>query len=202
MQSDCSPNASPESDETLVEKARNGDDAAFRELVERYEGQVAATIVGILGPGPAADDAGQETFVKFYDALDQFRGEASVGTYLTRIATNTALDAQKKRKRQARRQVSRDDPDAHLSERAQNDTHRAVELSEKDELVHRAIQQLDDKFRSVVALRMLRGLSTKETAEVLDIPSGTVLSRLYRAKDKLKDALKPYFEDHFERHDE
>lgn len=192
----------PGSDEALVEKARNGDDAAFRQLVERYEGQVAATVIGILGPGPAADDAGQETFVKFYDALDQFRGEAGVGTYLTRIATNTALDALKKQKRKARRQVSRDDPDAAPSEQADADTHRAVQLSEQDELVHRAIQQLDVKFRSVVVLRMIRGLSTKETAEVLDVPKGTVLSRLYRAKDKLKEILKPYFEDRFERHDE
>ena len=183
-------------------QAREGSDEAFRRLVERYEGQVAATIVGILGPGPEADDAGQETFVKFYDALDQFRGESSVGTYLTRIATNTALDALKKRKRQACRQVSRDDPDAPLSERAETDTHRTVELSERDRLVHRAIQQLDTKFRSVVVLRMMRGLSTKETAEVLDIPEGTVLSRLYRAKDKIKEALKPYFEDHFKSHDE
>lgn len=159
-------------------------------------------MIGILGSGPVADDAGQETFVKFYDALDQFRGEASVGTYLTRIATNTALDALDKQKRRAGRQVSRDDPEAALAEQAEGDPHRAVELSEKDRLVHRAIQQLDLKFRSVVVLRMMRGLSTKETAEVLGIPEGTVLSRLYRAKDKLKETLKPMFEDRFKRHDE
>lgn len=163
---------------------------------------MAATVIGILGPGPAADDAGQETFVKFYDALDQFRSEASVGTYLTRIATNTALDALDKQKRRAGRQVSRDDPDAVLTEQAESDPHRAVELGEKERLVHRAIQQLGVKFRSVVVLRMMRGLSTKETAEVLGIPEGTVLSRLYRAKDKLKETLKPMFEDRFERHDE
>lgn len=163
---------------------------------------MAATVIGILGPGPAADDAGQETFVKFCDALDQFRGEASVGTYLTRIATNTALDALDKQERRAGRQVSRDDPDAALTEQAESDPHRTVELSEKDRLVHRAVQQLDLKFRSVVVLRMMRGLSTKETAEVLGIPEGTVLSRLYRAKSKLKETLKPMFEDRFERHDE
>lgn len=163
---------------------------------------MAATVIGILGPGPAADDAGQETFMKFYDALDQFRGEASVGTYLTRIATNTALDALDKQKRRAGRQLSRDDPDAALIEQAESDPHREVELSEKDRLVHRAIQQLGIKFRSVVVLRMMRGLSTKETAEVLGIPEGTVLSRLYRAKDKLKETLKPMFEDRFERHAE
>lgn len=190
--------ASSDSDEALVAKARNGNDEAFRRLVERHEEQVAATIVGILGPGPEADDAGQETFLKFYDALDQFRGESSVGTYLTRIATNTALDALKKRTRQTSRHRSRDDPDTTLSETAENDTHRAVELSEREQLVHGAIQQLDEKHRTVVVLRMMRGLSTKETAEVLDIPEGTVLSRLYRAKDKLKDVLTPYFEGHDE----
>lgn len=166
--------------------------------MERHEEQVAATVVGILGPGPEADDAGQETFLKFYDALDQFRGESSVATYLTRIATNTALDALKKRKRQTNRHKSRDDPDTNLSEKGELSTHRTVELNQQQELVHEAIQQLNAKHRSVVVLRVMRGLSTKETAEALDIPEGTVLSRLYRAKDKLADALKPYFK----RHDE
>lgn len=159
---------------------------------------MAATIIGILGPGPEADDAGQETFLKFYTALERFREESSVGTYLTRIATNTALDALKKRKRQANRRRSRDDPDVHFSEKAESDTHRAVELSEREELVYGAIQELNGKHRSVVVLRMMRGLSTKETAEALDIPEGTVLSRLYRAKDKLRDVLKPYFKGHDE----
>lgn len=166
--------------------------------MKRYEEQVAATIIGILGPGPEADDAGQETFLKFYDALGQFRGESSVGTYLTRIATNTALDALKKRKRRTNRHRSRDDPNAPLSEEAERDTHRAVELSERERLVHRGIQQLDEKHRSVVVLRMMRGLSTKETAEALDLPEGTVLSRLYRAKEKLRETLQPYFEGHDE----
>lgn len=110
---------------------------------------MAPTIIGILGPGPEADDAGQETVPKFYDALDQFRGESSVRTYLTRIATNTVPHGLMKRKRQVNHPRSRDDPDFPLAEEAERDTHRAVELSERELLVHRAVQQLDGKHRCV-----------------------------------------------------
>ncbi|RMH54101.1 MAG: sigma-70 family RNA polymerase sigma factor, partial [Bacteroidetes bacterium] len=90
--------ASP-SDETLVARARQGDEQAFRNLVERYESTVAATVIGMLGAGPEAEDVGQETFIRFYRALHQFRGEAAVGTYLTRIAINLSLNALKRRRR-------------------------------------------------------------------------------------------------------
>ena len=87
-------------DTALIDRARAGDEAAFRGLVERYESQVAATVVGMLGPGDEADDVGQETFVRFYQALSKFRGEAALGTYLTRIAMNLSLNAIKRRQRQ------------------------------------------------------------------------------------------------------
>ncbi|SVD24097.1 uncharacterized protein METZ01_LOCUS376951, partial [marine metagenome] len=75
-------------DTAFIDRAREGDETAFRVLVERYEPQVAATVVGMLGPGDEADDVGQETFVRFYRALAKFRGDAALGTYLTRIAMN------------------------------------------------------------------------------------------------------------------
>jgi len=87
------------SDDALIERARDGQAWAFRRLVERYEGRVAATVVGMLGPGGEADDVGQETFIRFYEALDQYRGEAQLGTYLTRIAINQSLKALQRRKR-------------------------------------------------------------------------------------------------------
>lgn len=178
------------SDEELLARARSGDAQAFAALVERYEGPVAATVIGMLGPGPEADDVGQETFIRFYNHLDQFRGEARLGTYLTRIATNQSLKALRTRTRRASRLLSRDDEDAFIDEPA-TDGDDAVDAREEAALVHRALQHLSDQHRAVVVLRMLEGYSTKETAEILGIPDGTVMSRLYRAMDQLEALLAP-----------
>src|SRR4051812_20075618 len=78
-------------DHELLQLARDGDERAFRELVERYEPAVASVVVGMLGAGDDADDVGQETFIRFYRALGSFRGEASLKTYLRRIAMNLSL---------------------------------------------------------------------------------------------------------------
>jgi RNA polymerase sigma-70 factor (ECF subfamily) len=177
----------------LLDRARDGNQWAFRRLVERYENQVAATVVGMLGPGPEADDVGQETFIRFYEAMDQFRGEASLGTYLTRIAINQSLKALRKRKRWYNRFFSRDDEETFVDEPAL-DGEEAVAENERSELVHEALQELSEHHRSVVVLRLLQGYSTKETAELLDVPEGTVMSRLYRATDRLEDLLGPLIE--------
>jgi RNA polymerase sigma-70 factor (ECF subfamily) len=177
----------------LLAKARDGNQWAFRRLVERYEDQVAATVVGMLGRGPEADDVGQETFIRFYERMDQFRGEASLGTYLTRIAINQSLKALRRRKRWYERFLSRDDQETFVDEPAA-DGGDAAEKSERTELVHAALQELAEHHRSVVVLRLLKGYSTKETAELLDVPEGTVMSRLHRATNRLEDLLGPLIE--------
>jgi RNA polymerase sigma-70 factor (ECF subfamily) len=182
------------SDADLVARARGGNEHAFRQLVERYEGQVAATIVGMLGRTPEADDVGQETFVRFYRSLDRFRGDASVGTYLTRIAINTSLNAIERRKRWQHRFQSSDD-EAFTAPPPATSGGQDVDAQERRRLVRWAIRQLSPDHRAVVVLRMIQGHSTKETAALLDIPPGTVMSRLYRALDNLKDHLGPFFDD-------
>ena len=87
------------SDEQLVKTAREGDKGAFRELVKRLESRVAATVYGMLGRCPEAEDVGQEVFIRFYKALNSFRGESSVASYITRIAINLSLNELKRRKR-------------------------------------------------------------------------------------------------------
>lgn len=182
-------------DPELVDRAIRGDDGAFRLLVERYESVVASTVIGMLGPGDDADDVGQETFIRFYRSLKKFRGEASVKTYLTRIAINLSLNALKRGRSLMERFVSRDQASAPLPEPTLNGVN-AVESRETEEVVQHAIQQLNPKHRAVIVLRLIEGYSTKETAEILDIPHGTVLSRLARAMDALKPLLQPYANDH------
>lgn len=179
------------SDDALVDAVLDGNDRAFRVLVDRYEPVVASTVIGMLGPGPQADDVGQEVMIRLYESLERFRGEASLKTYVTRIAINASIDALRKRKRRWRRLFSRDDDEARLDEPVVDES-ESVDERERRTLVRRAIRQLDEHYRSVVVLRMLDGYSTKETADILDIADGTVLSRLYRAKQQLADLLRPH----------
>ncbi len=171
----------------LVERAGKGDDNAFAELVKRYEPAVAKTVVGMLGTSGDADDVGQQVFIRFYRALNDFRGEASLSTYLTRIAINLSLNELKRRKRFSAF-FARPTAAAPESQLMQSDDNESA--TDTKEVVNKALQCLEPKFRSVVVLRMIQGYSTKETAEMLDLPMGTVLSRLSRAQEKLKELLK------------
>lgn len=174
-------------DQELITNARNKDSDAFKELIKKYEHQVAATVIGMLGYCTEAEDIGQETFIRFYNSLDKFRGDASVGTYLTRIAINLSLNELKRRKRQRKLFFSRS------NDNIENvpDTKESNNKKEINELVRLGIQKLEPKFRTVLVLRLIDGYSTQETAQTLNLPVGTVLSRLARAQMKLKEILKP-----------
>jgi RNA polymerase sigma-70 factor (ECF subfamily) len=175
-------------DEQLISAARDGDENAFQQLVKKFEPRVAATVIGMLGDCPEAEDVGQEAFIRFYKALGKFRGESRVGTYLTRIAINLSLNELKRRKRK------RSLFSASVSGDIQNvpDGKPTENQFETREIVFRALQQLNPEFRSVLVLRILDGYSSQETADILSIPVGTVLSRLARGQKKLRKILTPY----------
>jgi RNA polymerase sigma-70 factor (ECF subfamily) len=146
-------------------------------------------VIGMLGYTTEAEDVGQETFVRFYQSLHHFRGESSIGTYLTRIAINLSLNELRKRKRHRNLFLSKKEntidnvPDAH----------DLTNQKESKTLVQWGLKKLPPKFRSVIVLRLIDGYSTEETAKILDLPVGTVLSRLARAQMKLKEILTPVF---------
>ncbi|MGB2908606.1 MAG: RNA polymerase sigma factor [Candidatus Aminicenantaceae bacterium] len=176
-------------DQSLIKEILDGDTNAFKELVHKYESQVAATVIGMLGPGPEAEDIGQETFLRFYRALAGFRGESSVGTYVTRIAINLCLNVIKRRVRQRELYVS--DGEGKLESLGHNpETEHRDAMSH---LVNLGLQRLDAKFRAVIVLRLVEGYTTRETAEILRLPEGTVLSRLARGQQKLKEILSHYY---------
>lgn len=176
-------------DQELVENARNGDNNAFKELIKKYENQVAATVIGMLGNCPEAEDIGQEAFIRFYKSLGKFRGDSSAGTYLTRIAINLSLNELKRRKRQRKFFFSKS------NDKIENipDKNDARDQKETNELVHLGLQKLEPKFRTVIVLRLIDGYSTQETAQILNLPLGTVLSRLARGQMRLKEVLKPLY---------
>jgi RNA polymerase sigma-70 factor, ECF subfamily len=179
------------SDVELIARARVGDDRAFGVLVDRYQGAVAATVIGMLGRGDDADDVGQETFIRFHRALDRFRGESSLKTYLVHIAMNLSLNALKRRRRSLLRFVSRDEHEMDLPE-TRIGPDGDVDASELQLLVRRAVARLNEKHRAVVVLRLFQDCSTRETARILGVPEGTVLSRLSRAMKDLEAQLEPY----------
>lgn len=179
------------SDIAIIEQVKAGDEQAFSIIVKRYQQQVARTVIGMLGKTDEADDVGQEVFIRFYKAIEQYRGESALGTYLSRIAINLSLNALKKNKRRRLFTSIGSDNDENKNNTLDN---RAIaddeyEANDNKEMVQLALGKLDPKFRAIIVLRMLEGYSTKETAETLNIPTGTVLSRLSRAQEKLKEAL-------------
>jgi len=171
-------------DGQVIREVLDGNDSAFRLLVQRYESQVASTVIGMLGQCPEADDVGQETFIRFYNALTNFRGDSQVSTYLTRIAINLSLNELKRRKRRFGLFVNQDENSPEIA-----DENHQTEATSSKELIDKALEQLEPKFKSVVVLRLIDGYSTAETAKILQLPQGTVLSRLSRAQKKLKDIL-------------
>lgn len=170
----------------LVRASIEGDKLAFGEIVQRYSKMVARTVKGMLGDSVFAEDIGQEVFIKLYHSLAEFRGEAKLSTYIQKIAINFTLNEIKRRKRFF----------TTFSQKGNNEMYEyevpdfeSEEKRDASEMVNKALMRLDPKFRIIVAMRMLQGYSTKETAEILDLPMGTVLSRLSRAQEQLKVIL-------------
>ncbi len=170
----------------LVSASLGGDKKAFGEIVERYRKMVARTVKGMLGDSVFAEDVGQEVFIKLFYSLADFRGEAKLSTYIQKIAVNLTLNEIKRRKRFFSMFSQKGNNEMHEIEVPDHDTEERREASE---IVHKALQAMDPKFRVIVAMRMLQGYSTKETAEILDLPLGTVLSRLSRAQEQLRVIL-------------
>ena len=170
----------------LLKAALDDDKKAFGEIVTRYQKMVARTVKGMLGDSVFAEDIGQEVFIKLYYSLSEFRGEAKLSTYIQKIAVNLTLNEIKRRKRFFSMFSQKGNNEMYEFEVADHDTEERKEASE---IVNKALMAMDPKFRIIVTMRMLQGYSTKETAEILDLPLGTVLSRLSRAQKQLRNIL-------------
>lgn len=174
-----------DNDIELVDAAIAGNMSAFESIVKKYEGMISRVIISMVGDKDDADDIGQETFIRFYKSMTKFRGESKLGTYLVRTAINLSLNAIKKRKR--RNLIPVDDNNEKILGSYDDESNRDMV-----EIVNKALNELDPKFRSIVVLRQIQGFSTKETAEILQLPTGTVLSRLSRGQEKLKEIITKY----------
>ena len=182
-------------DRELVDKAKTGDRRAFGKLVEKYQRRVYSLAFGILRQREDAWDVAQEAFVKAYKKLDRFEGNAAFYTWLYRITYNLSIDTLREK---ARRETVDLDEGRKMEEALEADqvpTEHPDQMAQRKEL-HRVLQaamsKLSDKHRAIIVLREVEGLSYEEMAEVLGISKGTVMSRLFHARQNLQTLLAPY----------
>jgi RNA polymerase sigma-70 factor (ECF subfamily) len=188
-----------DADETiLVAQSREGDTAAFGELVRRYEGKIFRLAQHVTQNREDAEDVLQETFMKAYEHLDQFQGNSKFYTWIVRIAVNQAL--MKLRRRKTDKSVSLDETidtgeDTMVREIAawDEDPEQRFTRDELGGILDTAVQSLEPPYRSVFQLRDIDELSTEETAEALGLSVPAVKSRLLRARLQLREKLTRYF---------
>ena len=178
----------PDADAALVAAATAGDRQAFAALVERHQGRILALLERLTGCHEQARDLAQETFVSAYRKLSSFAGQSAFSTWLYRIACNHAAAAGRRR-RPVAAPIGADggatpEPAARLA-----DVSARLEHAELARQVARALGRLDDRYREVVVLADMQEASYEEISAVLDIPLGTVRSRLHRGRLELRRLL-------------
>ncbi len=183
----------------LVERVQNGDVEAFEGLVHRYHQRVFNHVCRMVPSPDDAADLTQEVFVKVYRSLNRFRGNASFQTWLYRVTANLCVDRHRRNRRgpQVTRSVegSLETEDGPLEVELPDWHDNPERVMLGDELqrhVRDAVLRLSDKLRAVIVMHDLEGQSYEEIAAALQVPLGTVKSRLFNARAALKDLLQPY----------
>jgi RNA polymerase sigma-70 factor, ECF subfamily len=177
-------------DHILIERFLAGEEAAFECLVERYYQRIDRLAQHVVGHPMTAEDITQEVFLRAYRALPRFRGEASLYSWLYRIAINLCLNYLR---RQAHRVSMVEEPEEAALPAL--DPSSLLESQERQRLVHKAMDALPSRYRVALILRDLEGLSYQEIAAILGIPLGTVKSRLNFGKRLLREALRAILDD-------
>jgi len=175
----------------FVEAALAGQKEAFGQLVERYQDRLIHAISRYLGSVEEAHDVAQDAFVQAYTRLASFRGEAAFYTWLYRIAFNLAMTRVRRRRPmqsldQAKDRLGNEPIDVGAT------AETGILREEQARVVHMALGQLDEEFRQVLVLRELEGCTYDQISQILEVPVGTVRSRLYRARIQLRDHLAPW----------
>ena len=176
-------------DTKLVQDTLSGDQAAFQQLVERYQGRLFALTRHYTRKTVEIEDIVQDTFLKAYRRLDTFDHRSSFYTWIYRIATNTILDVLKRRGRSPVQAV--EDPELLAEASVGSCPAPSAQLEEKEiaEITQEVLGHLPDIFRCVLVMREFQGLAYQEIADTLGISIGTVESRLFRARARFKDKL-------------
>jgi RNA polymerase sigma-70 factor (ECF subfamily) len=175
-------------DATLIERSRAGEPAAFGKLVIRYQDRLYNTLIRVCGEAEEARDVAQEAFVQAFVKLDSFRGNSAFYTWLYRIAFNTAISRRRRRKPTSSLDEARD---AAGFEPVDPDTRPEANLDREEQAVQvrAALATLSEEHRSVLVLREIDGCDYETIGKMLDVPVGTVRSRLHRARMQLREEM-------------
>jgi RNA polymerase sigma-70 factor (ECF subfamily) len=191
-------------DADLVTRVQNGDHEAFRVLFDRYNRRAFAVAFGVLKNQHDALDVVQEAFVKVHKHVGSFQGTSSFYTWLYRIVMNLSIDHVRRKKRKMtefdeRFQQDEVAGDDSLAPRlADANPGKMVRRKELSNHIHAALQTLPEYHRAVILLREVEGLTYEEMANVLKVPKGTIMSRLFHARRKMQEQLKDYLEGDYE----
>ncbi len=179
-------------DEELIRHCLDGRAEAFGELVLRYQDRLYNSLYRMLGSAEDALDAAQDAFVLAFQKLESFRGDSQFYSWLFRIGYNAAVSGKRRTRLKihsldAARENSGTEPD---ETRPDHEPGHAMEVAEQQTLVQRALSELSDEYRAVIVMKEMEDLSYEEIADLLDVPIGTVRSRLHRGRIELRDKLR------------
>jgi RNA polymerase sigma-70 factor (ECF subfamily) len=180
-------------DGELVLTAVSGREAAFEELVRRYQRPIASYVYRMVGDYDAALDLTQEVFIKVYNSLSRYRSEFKFSTWIYKIAHNTAIDHLRRHTvRDQIMTVGGDGPQSEIAIESRRLTpEQESEREERRSEIESVVQSLPAAYRELIVLRHSHDLSYDEIAEVTGLPLGTVKNRLFRAREAMRDLLVP-----------
>jgi len=172
----------------FIQRSQSGDGEAFGILVERYKGKVFSLVYGFARDRAAADDLAQEVFIKAFYSLPRFKAESGFGTWLYRIAVNHAKDFLRKNRRRQNEVSIQDAGEPALAAPQPSPEENQLQEGRRN-VVREALTRLPEKYRVILTLRDIDGLSYEDISGILKLSPGTVDSRLHRARRKLREKL-------------
>jgi RNA polymerase sigma-70 factor (ECF subfamily) len=178
-------------DQRLIADCLQGRTAAFGELVLRYQDRLFNTVYRLLDNAEDAQDVVQDAFIHAYQSLNAFKGDSLFYTWLYRIAVNTAISWKRKRRMVLRLKLDSDDGTS-MEPQDVSANHRpgyALEQAEEERRIHEALQRVSAEHRAVLILKDMEGQKYEVMADILNVPIGTIRSRLHRARLELREVL-------------
>jgi RNA polymerase sigma-70 factor (ECF subfamily) len=177
-------------DHRLIAESLQGHQAAFGELVRRYQDRLYNTVYRLLDNPEDAQDVVQDAFIHAFQSLTSFKGDSLFFTWLYRIAINTAISWKRKRRMVLRLHLERDEGGAEPADLSEeNQPGHALEQQEEERRVQIALNRVSPEHRAVLILKDMEGQKYEAMAEILQVPIGTIRSRLHRARLELRDVL-------------
>jgi RNA polymerase sigma factor (sigma-70 family) len=183
-----------EQDSELIRRAKEGNEKAYEQLLQKYRIQVYNLVFRMVRDKQEAEDLTQEAFIKAFNSLASFNEDYAFSTWLYKIATNNCIDFFRKRKLQT---YSLDKPIKYKDSEIQQEIpdpdlnpEKTILANERSRIIRDAIDSLPDKYHEAIVLRHREEKSYEEIAQILDLPLGTVKARIFRAREMLNKALK------------